>query len=129
MCQDALKIRNINNVASVSSLFDISQICAIGSFFSKLLYQSQFESDLACNNLNYSGLASKSMAITTSCQDLLSFTPGVAETKGGRGAIPPSQILIVDTLCCISLGRCCLGLETRVIIKISKTHFFPINVD
>jgi hypothetical protein len=24
------------------------------------------------------------------------------------------------TLCCISLGRCCLGLETRVIIKSSK---------
>ena len=24
------------------------------------------------------------------------------------------------TLCCICLGRCCLGLETRVIIKISK---------
>ena len=25
-----------------------------------------------------------------------------------------------DTLCCICLGRCCLGLETREIIKISK---------
>ena len=64
------------------------QTCLIGSFFPKLLYQSQFESDLACNNLNYSGLASKSMAITTSCQDLLSFTPVVAEPVGGKGAIP-----------------------------------------
>ena len=27
---------------------------------------------------------------------------------------------LLHTLCCISLGRCCLGLETRVIIKISK---------
>ena len=25
-----------------------------------------------------------------------------------------------STLCCICLGRCCLGLETRVIIKILK---------
>ena len=33
------------------------------------------------------------------------------------------------TLCCICLGRCCLGLETRVIIKISKNPCYPINVD
>ena len=25
-----------------------------------------------------------------------------------------------STLCCVSLGRCCLGPETRVIIKISE---------
>ena len=33
------------------------------------------------------------------------------------------------TLCCICLGRCCLGLETRVIIKISKNPCYPVNVD
>ena len=33
------------------------------------------------------------------------------------------------TLCCICLGRCCLGLETRVIIEISTYRFCPINVD
>ena len=38
-----------------------------------------------------------------------------------------SQVL---TLCCISLGRCCFGLETRVIIKISKNPSkYPLNVD
>ena len=41
MCQDLLKIRNINNF----------QACLIGSFLPKLLYQSQFESDLACTTL------------------------------------------------------------------------------
>ena len=33
------------------------------------------------------------------------------------------------TLCCIRLGRCCLGVETRVIIKISKNPCYPVNVD
>ena len=33
------------------------------------------------------------------------------------------------TLCCISLGRCCFGLETRVIIKIWTHPCYPINVD
>ena len=33
------------------------------------------------------------------------------------------------TLCCICLGRCCLGLETRVIIKILKNPCKPINFD
>ena len=33
------------------------------------------------------------------------------------------------TLCCISLGRCCLGLEIRVIIKISTHPCYPINDD
>ena len=33
------------------------------------------------------------------------------------------------TLCCISLGRCCLGLEIRVIIKVLKNPCYPINVD
>ena len=33
------------------------------------------------------------------------------------------------TLCCICLGRCCLGLETRVIIKILKNPCDCINVD
>ena len=33
------------------------------------------------------------------------------------------------TLCCISLGRCCLGLEIRVIIKISTHSCYPINDD
>ena len=33
------------------------------------------------------------------------------------------------TLWCICLGRCCLGLETRVIIKISKNPCYPVNVD
>ena len=35
----------------------------------------------------------------------------------------------VRTLCCICLGRCCLGLEIRVIIKISKNPSYPVNVD
>ena len=44
------------------------------------------------------------------------------------------QYFLVDikltlTLCCILIGRCCLGLETRVIIKISKNPFYPINLD
>ena len=38
-------------------------------------------------------------------------------------------VLRIGTLCCISLGRCCLGLETRVIIKISTYPCCPINVD
>ena len=29
------------------------------------------------------------------------------------------------TLCCISLDRCCFGLETRVIIKISTHSWYP----
>ena len=33
------------------------------------------------------------------------------------------------TLCCISLGRCCFGLENRVIIKILKNPCYPINID
>ena len=33
------------------------------------------------------------------------------------------------TLQCICLGRCCLGLETRAIIKISKNPCYPVNVD
>ena len=33
------------------------------------------------------------------------------------------------TLCCICLGRCCLVLETRVIIKISKNPSYPVNLD
>ena len=32
-------------------------------------------------------------------------------------------------LCCISLPRCCFGLETRVIIKILTHPCYPINVD
>ena len=45
-----------------------------------------------------------------------------------------NQILLhlskCSTLCCISLGRCCFGLETRVIIKISKNPSkYPINVE
>ena len=36
---------------------------------------------------------------------------------------------LVPTLCCICLGRCCLGLETRVIIKILKNPCKPINFD
>ena len=37
--------------------------------------------------------------------------------------------VLLLTLCCISLGRCCFGLETRVIIKISKNPSkYPINV-
>ena len=31
------------------------------------------------------------------------------------------------TLCCTSLGRCCLGLETRIIIKILTYPCCPIN--
>ena len=34
-----------------------------------------------------------------------------------------------STLCCVSLGRCCLGPETRVIIKISTYPCCPINGD
>ena len=34
-----------------------------------------------------------------------------------------------STLCCISLGRCCLGLEIRTIIKISTHPCYPINLD
>ena len=33
----------------------------------------------------------------------------------------------LDTVCCISLGRCYFGLETRVIIKIPKNPCYPIN--
>ena len=33
------------------------------------------------------------------------------------------------TLCCICLGRCCFGLETRVIIKNLKNPCYCINVD
>ena len=40
-----------------------------------------------------------------------------------------TTIVWPHTLCCISLGRCCLGLETRVIIKISKNPCYPINMD
>ena len=35
----------------------------------------------------------------------------------------------VLTLCCISLDRCCFGLETRVIFKISTHPCYPMNVD
>ena len=34
-----------------------------------------------------------------------------------------------NTLCCICLGRCYLGLETRVITKILKNPCKPINFD
>ena len=34
---------------------------------------------------------------------------------------------IVVTLCCICLSSCYFGLETRVIIKISKNPCYPIN--
>ena len=33
------------------------------------------------------------------------------------------------TLCCISLRRCCFGLETRIIIKFLTHPCYPINVD
>ena len=35
----------------------------------------------------------------------------------------------LSTLCCISLGRCCFGLITRVIIKFSTNPWYSINVD
>ena len=35
----------------------------------------------------------------------------------------------LGTLCCISLCRCCFGLETRVITKVSTHPCYPINVD
>ena len=35
----------------------------------------------------------------------------------------------VHTQCCICLGSCCLGLKTRVIIKISTHPCQPINID
>ena len=38
-------------------------------------------------------------------------------------------IQLVHTLCCIALGRCCLGLETRVITEISTYPCCPINND
>ena len=34
-----------------------------------------------------------------------------------------------NTLCCISLRRCCIGMETRVIIQILTHPCYPINVD
>jgi hypothetical protein len=39
------------------------------------------------------------------------------------------DVLRIYTLCCISLGRCCFGLETRVSIKTLKSPCYPINVD
>ena len=39
------------------------------------------------------------------------------------------DITLTLTLCCILIGRCCLGLETRVIIKISINPCYPINLD
>ena len=34
-----------------------------------------------------------------------------------------------NTLCCISLRRCCIGMETRVFIQILTHPCYPINVD
>ena len=38
-----------------------------------------------------------------------------------------AYIFILPTLCCIRLRRCCFGLETRVIIKISTNPCYPRN--
>ena len=38
-------------------------------------------------------------------------------------------LLWYTALCCICLGRFCFGLETRVIIKISKNPCYPTNFD
>ena len=39
------------------------------------------------------------------------------------------MIFCIDTLCCISLGRYCFGLETRVIIKFSTHPCYPLNMN
>ena len=39
------------------------------------------------------------------------------------------QHMVRATLCYVSLGRCCLAQETRVIIKIAIYPCCPINVD
>ena len=39
------------------------------------------------------------------------------------------RLFFLDTMCCISLGRGCLGLETRVVIRISTYPCCPIKDD
>ena len=54
---------------------------------------------------------------------------GLDKVDRGKVGLHVSILQKICTLCCISLGRCFFGLKTRVIIKISKTPCYPINVD
>ena len=60
------------------------------------------------------------------------FTPALVKPENIENLVDEASVDLIIyikkvPLCCILIGRCCMGLETRV-IKISKNSCYPVNL-